>query len=134
MLAFQMVVKGGSWKAAESWRIVCSAGKTTPHPSAPASGKACPPPRGLQGEGRLPRAGKRKLLPFWCVGGVWTRVLSLSLFFFFCLFKAIPAAYGGSQARGLIRAAAAGLHHSHSNFKSEPCLGSASQLTATLGP
>ena len=37
------------------------------------------------------------------------------LFFFF--FRVIPAAYGNSQARGRIRAAAAGLHHSHSN----PC-------------
>ena len=39
-------------------------------------------------------------------------------FFFclvFCLYRAIPAAYGGSQARGLIGAAAAGPHHSHSN-------------------
>ena len=27
----------------------------------------------------------------------------------------MPAAYGGSQARGQIRAAAAGPHHSHSN-------------------
>jgi len=29
-------------------------------------------------------------------------------------------AYGGSQARGLIRATAAGLCHSHSNAGSEP--------------
>ena len=31
---------------------------------------------------------------------------------FFCLFRATPAAYGGSQARSRIRATAAGLHHS----------------------
>ena len=43
-------------------------------------------------------------------------------FFFFCLFRAIPTAYGSSQARGQIRAIAAGLHHSHSNVGSEPCL------------
>ena len=43
--------------------------------------------------------------------------LSLSL-----LFRATPAAYGGSQSRGGIRAAAAGLHHSHSNAGSEPRL------------
>ena len=36
----------------------------------------------------------------------------------FCLFRAAPAAYGGSQARGPIRATAAGLHHSHSNVGS----------------
>ena len=38
-------------------------------------------------------------------------------FFFlvFCLFRASPMAYGDSQARGWIRAVAAGLHHSHSH-------------------
>ena len=34
---------------------------------------------------------------------------------FFGLFTATPIAYGGSQARARIGAAAAGLHHSHSN-------------------
>ena len=34
------------------------------------------------------------------------------LFFFFCIFKAAPVAYGGSQARGPIGAVATGLHHS----------------------
>ena len=42
--------------------------------------------------------------------------------FLFCLFRATPAAYGGSQARGQTGAVAAGLHHSHSNARSEPCL------------
>ena len=41
---------------------------------------------------------------------------------FFFLFRATPAAYGGSQARGQIRAAAADLHHSHSEARSEPHL------------
>ena len=36
---------------------------------------------------------------------------SSAFFFFFFPFRAIPAAYGGSQARGPIRVAAAGLHH-----------------------
>ena len=40
---------------------------------------------------------------------------SLVFFFFFCLFRATAEARGGSQARGLIGAAAAGLRHSHSN-------------------
>ena len=31
-------------------------------------------------------------------------------------------AYGGSQARGLIGAVVAGLHHSHGNASSEPIL------------
>ena len=41
------------------------------------------------------------------------------LFFFFCLFRAAPGAYGSAQAGGLIEAVAAGLHHSHSNAGSE---------------
>ena len=44
------------------------------------------------------------------------------LIFFFCLFKTAPVAYGGSQARGLIRAVAAGLRQNHSNAGSEPRL------------
>ena len=50
-------------------------------------------------------------------------------FFFFLSFslslsllRAAPTAYGGSQARGRIEAIAAGLHHSHSNARSEPRL------------
>ena len=44
---------------------------------------------------------------------LWT-----SFFFFFfwsCLFRATPKAFGGSQARGQTGAIAAGLHYSHSN-------------------
>ena len=57
---------------------------------------------------------------------------------YFCLFlwlsfsRAAPAAYGGSQARGLIGAAAAGLHHS--NSESKPYLWPTPQFTATLDP
>ena len=51
-------------------------------------------------------------------------------FSFFCLFRASPTAYGGSQARGRIRAATASLHHSHSNTRSEPRLQPAPRLTA----
>ena len=39
-------------------------------------------------------------------------IILLSLKSFFCLFRAAHVAYGGSQARGLIRAVAADLHHS----------------------
>jgi len=42
--------------------------------------------------------------------------------FVFSVLGAAPAAYGGSQARGLIGAAAAGLHCSHSSARSEPHL------------
>ena len=37
----------------------------------------------------------------------------LFVFLFLFFFKAAPSAYGGSQARGLVRAVAAGLHYSH---------------------
>ena len=43
-------------------------------------------------------------------------------------------AYGGSQASSQIRAAAAGLHHSHSNAESELSLRPTPQLTAALDP
>ena len=78
-------------------------------------------------------------LPFAVLPFVWFEFFHISTLFFrltkpliflfftfhFILFyflpsRAPPAAYGGSQARGLIRAAAAGLHHSHSNIRSEP--------------
>ena len=56
------------------------------------------------------------------------------LLFYFCLFTAAPAAHGGSQARGPIGAAAAGLRHSHSHARSEPHLRPTPQLTATPDP
>ena len=40
----------------------------------------------------------------------------------FCLFRALPMAYGGFHAKGRIGATAAGLCHSHSNARSEPRL------------
>ena len=57
------------------------------------------------------------------------------LFFFFLvcfLFRAIPEAYGGSQAKGQIRAATAG--HSRSNSGSELCLPPTLQLMEMLDP
>ena len=54
-----------------------------------------------------------------------------------CLFaisKATSVAYGGSQARGPIGAAATSLCHSHSNMGSEPCLQCTPQLTAMPDP
>ena len=44
--------------------------------------------------------------------------LGVFFFFAFLLFRATPMAYGGSQARDLIGATAAGLYHSHSNARS----------------
>ena len=56
------------------------------------------------------------------------------LFIFFSLFMSPPEAYGSSQARGRIRAAAAGVHHSHSNMGSKPRLWPIPQLMATPDP
>ena len=66
-----------------------------------------------------------------------TRTSSNSMFlfiYFFVFSRTAHAAYGGSQARGLIRATAASLYHSHSNKGSEPRLRPTPQLTATLDP
>ena len=54
--------------------------------------------------------------------------------FVFCLFRGIPMAYGSSQARGQIRAIAAGLFHSHSNTDSKLLLRPIQQFTAMLDP
>ena len=48
--------------------------------------------------------------------------------FFFWHFKATPVAYGGSQVRGGLGAAATGLHHSHNKARSELCLEPTPQL------
>ena len=58
----------------------------------------------------------------------------LFFFFSFCLFRAAPAAYGGSQTRGPIRAVAAGLRYSHSSAESEPRLQPTPQLMAMPDP
>ena len=57
-----------------------------------------------------------------------------SFFFFFVFSRAAPKAYEGSQARGLIRAVAAGLHHSLINTRSEPHLPPTPQLMAPQDP
>ena len=38
---------------------------------------------------------------------------TIDLNFFFCIFRAMPIAYRGSQAKGRIGAVATSLHHSH---------------------
>jgi len=58
----------------------------------------------------------------------------LFVFVFFFFFRAAPTAYGGSQAKGRIGAAAAGLHHSHSSARLKPRLRPTPQLTATQDP
>ena len=54
--------------------------------------------------------------------------------FFFAFSRVTPTAYGGSQARGRIRAIAPGLHQSHSNMGSKPSLQPTPQLMATPDP
>ena len=70
---------------------------------------------------------------------LWTSdYLAGVLFFFFflvfCPFRAAPAAYGDSHAKGPIGAVAAGLRQSHSNTRSELRLRPTPQLTATPHP
>ena len=66
------------------------------------------------------------------------RISQRLVFLFFGFFKsfsrAAPMAYVGSQARGLIRAVATGLHRSHSSAGSEPRLQPTPQLRATPDP
>ena len=54
--------------------------------------------------------------PIQCIR--WSFFFFLLLLFFFFSLGAAPEAYGSSQARGWIGAAAAGLYHSHSNVRS----------------
>ena len=79
--------------------------------------------------------------PGWREGGrvCWRKLGSdcqsvSSFFFLFCLFRAAPVAYGGSQGRGLVRAVAVGLCQSHSTSGSEPRLQPTPQLTAMPDP
>ena len=58
-------------------------------------------------------------------------------FSFFCLFafsRAVPMAYGGSQARCLIGAVATSLRQSHSNVGFKPRLQPTPELMAMLDP
>ena len=82
--------------------------------------------------GRL-SAGSSFLLPVrgwglfhWKLSDFWVIIT------IFCLFRAAPRAYGGSQARGRIAATATGL--GHSNARSELHLRPTPQLIATLDP
>ena len=60
---------------------------------------------------------------------------SYFLSFFLCFFlRAVLAAYGSSQARGPMLAAAAGLRHSHSHVRSELLLWPTPQLKARQDP
>ena len=64
---------------------------------------------------------------------IWV-IFSFLAFFFLLLFRAKPAAYGGSQVRSRMGATVAGLRHSHTNEGSDPCLRPTAQLTAMPDP
>ena len=57
----------------------------------------------------------------------------LCMYLLFCLFRTALGVYEGSQARGPIGAAAASLHHGHSNAGSELCLQPTPQFTGNTG-
>ena len=66
---------------------------------------------------------------------IYFNFIYLFIFFVFLPFlRLLPTAHGGSHARGLIGAVAAGLHYSHSNTGSEPRLQPTPQLMATQDP
>ena len=82
-----------------------------------------------------------RLWPYAHPAGILSGVFCFFFFFFsfffflvFCLFRAMPSAYGGSQARDPIGAIAAGLCHSHSTTGSDLCLRPTPQLVATPDP
>ena len=58
----------------------------------------------------------------------------ISIITLFIFFRATPVAYGGSQARCLIGATAAGLCHSYRNARSKLRLQPTPQLMATPDP
>ena len=49
-------------------------------------------------------------------------LLFFFFFWYFVFLRAAATVYEGSQARGLMGAVVTGLHQSHSNTRSEPCL------------
>ena len=75
---------------------------------------------------------------FYCIaqGNIFNTLYNGKIFkrIFGLFFRAALMTYGSSQARGLIRAAAASLHHSQGNMGSEPRLRPTPQLTAVPDP
>ena len=79
-----------------------------------------------------------KVIRIMFMTGFCKPVFFFFFFFFFLVFLLFfwtaSAAYGGSQARGLIGAVAASLHHSHSNARFKPHLQPTPELVATPDP
>ena len=78
------------------------------------------------------------VVKMWCDSSVSLLFKSTAYFFIIfiiiCFFRTALAAYGGSQARGLIRAVDTDLHQSYSSEGSKTCLPPTPQLTATPDP
>ena len=68
------------------------------------------------------------------MGFLYASRFGSGFFFSFGFFRAVPMAYRSTQARGRYGAAAAGLHHSHSNTGSESHLRPTPQLMAMPDP
>ena len=103
----------------------------TKHPSPAPWPCSLPKARSPDPAGHTCRPARLVQTPGPCQSHVETSFL---FFFFFGLFSVTPAAYGSPQARGLIKATAAGLHHSHSHTGSELRLRPTPQLMATRDP
>ena len=68
----------------------------------------------------------------FCCDKILIRFNCFIYLFIYLLFSTTPVAYGGSQAKGQIRAAAVSLYHSHNNTRSELHLPPTGQLKAIL--
>ena len=90
------MVYGGSWARDWIWATVATYATAVVMPDPLTH---CPRP-GIQ-----PKPPQGPELGSWIL---------LLLLLFFCLFRAVPEAYGSSQARGWIGAVAVSLSHSHS--------------------
>ena len=69
-----------------------------------------------------------------CKTFIWHLFFGGVCLFGWLVFRATPAAYEGSQARSLIGAVAASLHHSHSYARSQRHPRSIPELTAMMDP
>ena len=129
VVSFHLIISCTGW-ASGMHRGYCS---SPPHPPIPSH------PAGQLGHILTVKADVRQ----WKQKYAWpfVRCFFFLFFSFFSLFlkfllffRATPTVYGGSRARGQIRATAAGLCHSHSNAESKSQLQSIPQLTAMPDP
>ena len=115
------------------WKLyaihINSTDKGLNHSSSESWQNTCDPPKRQEG-GRFPRNcfkvishSPLSLLPWetvkkqFFIASHLLRFFFVFFVFFFLLFRATPAAQGGSRARGRIGAVAASLRHNHSNAK-----------------